>query len=855
MKLHMLSRRLCQATLLLLMTGASAPAGVVDLEEEWAIQYHAIAADMNSKASNRPYDQAATILDSDTNPAMVMLRRTEAMLDDYRRFENLSIDIETCRKELEQLKKRAAGLDAPAKYKVPSLRFGGVGKKERNDHNPPNQAGTLEMGEARDVFVAACKLNRKVALANPLLDFDRLVFVKKHPPRVGHMCDQWFGMVQDPGGGLFVLENPGKPEARLTNLTEGSKVLSGPLEGQTLHQGVFASPEVTYDGEKVWFAYSQLTEGFSKRWEEWMVRAENEDGFRNAPWGGTNWQEKYFRTAEDAFNLFVINADGTGLRHVTHGAEDDHSPCVLPNGRIAFVSTRRGGEGRCHPRPCPTYVLHTMLPDGSDIQPLSYHEINEWTPRVTNEGRVVYSRWDYVDRSFSDGQHPWIAMPDGRDARDLYGNYESVFRGKVQEDLRQVPDSPYFVGVMHTHHQSAYGTLVMYDSRQPDTQPQPGVTMLTPITGHSNYASPYPLDENYFLCVWSPDSPNLSLNTWKWYRPPTPHGVYLIDRFGNRTLLYRDDEIACMAPMPLRSRPKPPVLPHMVAHAYPEGAVPSQAEPDKATFAVIDVYNSRMPWPKDRKISSLRIIQIFPKTTPRKGNPSISYNVEVNARGVIGTVPVEKDGSAHFQIPSRVPVYLQALDEKGLAIQSMRTSFYGMPGESNTCLGCHDQRRKAPAPQTSTPIALQRRPSTPQPGPEGSRPLTFSVMVQPILEAKCAKCHSEHKDAPQFKNPKASYRELKPWAWALDAQGKIITRPKGEAEPTSRVRSIPGKVGAYASRLYPLLTTGSHKDKVKLTDKEMESFIVWLDAFSCFYGAYEDFRAQEEGKLVTPSLE
>jgi hypothetical protein len=833
-------------------------AGLVDLEKEWPIQYHAIAHDMGSRGSDRAYHDAALIAESDRTPVDVMLRRTAAMLDDYARFENVDLDLAACREELARLKKQAAGLDDLAKYKVPSLRYGGVGKKERHTKEPPNEAGTMDMGDARDVFIAACKLNRKVALANPLLRrIDRLVFVKKHPPRVGHMCDQWFGMAQDPGGGLFVLDKPGRSEASLTDLTAGAKVVSGPMKGKTLHEGVFASPAVSYDGEKVWFAYSRSTRAFSERWEQAMVRAEKDPKYRNAPWGGTMWHEEYFRTAEDAFNLFVINADGTGLEHVTSGAEDDHSPCVLPNGRIAFVSTRRGGEGRCHPRPCPTYVLHTMLPDGSDIQPLSYHEINEWTPRVNNDGRVVYSRWDYVDRSFSDGQHPWITTPDGRDARDLYGNYESAFRGKVQEDLRAVPDSPFYVGVMHTHHQSAYGRLVMYDSREPDTKPQPGITFLTPITQHSNYASPYPLDETYFLCVWSPDSPNLSLNTWRWHRPPTPHGVYLIDKFGNRTLLYRDDEIPAMCPVPLQARPKPPVLPHLVAHAYPRGAAKSKADPDKATFAVIDVYNSRMPWPEDRKIKSLRIFQVFPKSTPRKGNPAISYNVEVNSRGLIGEVPVESDGSAHFEIPSRVPVYLQAVDENGLAIQSMRTSFYGMPGEHNTCLGCHDQRRKAPSPvaDTNAAMALRRPPSKPTPGPEGSWPMTFSVLVQPVLEAKCVKCHSEHDKAPKFKSPRGSYRELKEWAWALNAQGNIMTRPKGKHEPTSRVRSIPNKVGAYASRLYPLLTTGSHKDKVKLTDEEMRRIVLWLDGFSCFYGAYEDTGAQQEGKIVIPSLQ
>ncbi len=829
-------------------------AQVVDLEEEWPILYHALAYEFAS-GGKRPYDEASMTLDSDKNPVDILIRRTEAMLDDYARFENLTIDLATCRSELEALKKKAEGLSSTPKYKVPSLKAITVGKKDRYSDETPTQAGTMDMGDHKDVFIAAAKLNRKVALANPLMNMDKLVFVKKHPPRVGHMCDQWFGMVQDPGGGLFMLENPTSPDAKLINLTEDVKVASGARAGNELHQGIFASPEVTYDGEQIWFAYSASTRSFTERWEEAELRSEKEKKYRNAPWGGTMWNEEYFRTEDDAFNLFVINADGSNLRQITSGAEEDHSPCALPNGRICFVSTRRGGEGRCHPRPCPSYVLHTMLPDGSDITPLSYHEINEWTPRVNNDGKIVYSRWDYMDRQFADGQKPWIIMPDGRDSRDLYGNYESVFRGSVQEDLRAIPNTPLYVGVIHSHHSSDYGPLIIYDARESDTKEQPGVSYLTPLSQKSSYSSPYPLDDTYFLCVWSPDSPETTLNTWKWYHAPTPHGVYLIDKFGNKTLLYRDDEISCMGPVPVEPREKPPVLPHMVAEAYPPGVEPLKADPEKATFSVIDVYNSRFEWPEGRNIKALRIFQIYPKTTPRKGNPRISYNQEVNARGLIGTVPVEEDGSANFVIPSRVPVYLQALDENGLAIQSMRSSFYGMPGEHNTCLGCHDLRTESPVYNRTKVIALNRPPSVPEPGPEGSWPMAFGTLVQPVLEAKCNECHAKNKEAPRFSNPRSSHRTLKEWAWALNDKGQIMTRPKGEEVETSAVRSIPNKVGAFASRLYPLLTTGSHKDKVKLTDEEMERIVVWLDGFSVMYGAYENTTDQDMGKPVMPSLQ
>jgi len=819
------------------------------LQEEWKIQFHVIADEMNSRPSDRPYDEQLNYQRSDRHPVDVVIRRTEAMLNDLEGKPGFSLDVAACRAELAQLKTMADEL--PKTGRMPSLDFKTVGKNDRDNlEKRPNKAGTVDLGQHEEAFVRACELNRKIALANPLVkNIQRMVFAKKHPPRVGHMCDQWFGMAQDPGGGLFVLENPASNTPALTDLTSGKAVESGALKGQPLVPGAFASPVVTYDGKQIYFAYSGVKEAFSERWEEAYQRGEAK------PWGGKFFDQEFFRTEEDSFNIMRINADGTGLVQLTGDAEDDHSPEVLPNGRIAFVSTRRGGEGRCHPRPCPSYVLHTMLPDGSDIQPLSFHEINEWTPHVNNSGEIVYSRWDYVDRSFSDGQQTWITKPDGRDARDLFGNYESVFRGSVMEDFRAVPNSPLYVGVKHTHHGSAYGELMIYDSREPDTEEQPGLTSLTPQASKSQYATPYPLSENYFLCSWSPDTGDLTLNTYLWLRPQTPHGIYILDRWGNRTLLYRDATIGAIDPVPLMAREKPPVLPHAVATAAPPGQQNTTRDPEVATFAVMDVYNSRMEWPEGRTIKELRVVQIFPKTTPRKGNPSISYNKEVNARGILGNVPVEADGSAYFQVPAGVPIYLQALDEEGLAIQSMRTSFYGMPGEVNTCVGCHEPKG-APKVEGAMPLAMTRAPSVPSNAPADSFPISFGRMIQPVLEANCVECHAKDTTgkAPSFKNTKGSYKELKEWAFCVNARGEIMTMPKGEEIPTSPVRTIPGKTGAVMSRLYPLLTQGSHKDKVQLSPEDMERITAWLDTMSMRYGAYENHGEQDDGELVMPSL-
>jgi hypothetical protein len=837
-----------------------------DLSDEWRIQFHVIGEQIVSPRfpyAERAHHPQLLIRESDRHPVDVLVRRTRALLADLE--DEMDPDAaEEARRILARAEQQADDLP-PLRGGIPALKGGVVGKKQRDEAPPPTKAGTMDDAvyePYRAVFETVCRLNRQISLSNPLLDFDRIAFVKRHPPRVGHMCDQWFGMAQDPGGGLYALEDPFGDNPRLTNLTAGQPVEKGRLAGSELHRGVFACPEVSYDGRTVWFAYSESTRAFSERWEQAFKEG------RASPWGNDLFKEEFFRTREDAFHLMKINADGTGLAQLTDGAEDDHSPCLLPNGRIAFVSTRRGGEGRCHPRPCPSYVLHTMLPDGSDIQPLSYHELNEWTPRVNNAGDIIYSRWDYVDRKFSDGQHPWIMKPDGRMVRALYGNWENEFsRGKVQEDLRQVPDSPLYVGVIHSHHCSAYGGLVIYDSTEPDTAEQPGISVLTPeihANGPSRYASPYPLSEKYFLCVWSPDSHALTLNTWKWFRPSTPHGVYLIDTFGNKTLLYRDPEIAAMGPLPLAARPKPPVQPHGTATAAPPGQEPLDTDPEFATFALMDVYDSVEPWPEDRKLASLRIVQVFPKSTPRKGIPPIAYNLEANARGVIGTVPIEEDGSAHFTIPAGVPVYFQALDEDGLAVQSMRSSAYGMPGETESCQGCHEPRRQAPVTPARTPLAMQREPSVPEPGPEGAWPMSFPRMIQPVLDEKCVGCHKKKDKAPPLTGDRGglwncrskAYKTLGRFAWCYAANSSgYAGRGKGWGNVTNPVRSIPGKVGSTEAPLYHMLTTGSHKDRVELTEEQMEAITTWLDCMSPFFGSYNGQEEQRDGMLVIPDLQ
>jgi hypothetical protein len=287
-------------------------------------------------------------------------------------------------------------------------------------------------------------------------------------------------------------------------------------------------------------------------------------------------------------------------------------------------------------------------------------------------------------------------------------------------------------------------------------------------------------------------------------------------------------------------------------------------------MAVMNVYDSLKPWPDGTEIKALRIYQTFCMSVPsgrpphetgrRIAEASDSVNL---ARRIIGTVPVESDGSAHFKVPARRELYFQALDADGLAVQSMRSATWVQPGERQACQGCHEPKHRAPVQPARVALALQRPPSEPTPDVDGTDPFSYPRLVQPVLDRKCVGCHTAHHEKL------AAGVEGRP-APMLDSE--VVSDPRLRRTKVYRsysslvhdyafwrygdhYRTIPGKFGARASKLYQMLKAGHHD--VKLTDEEMHRITVWLDSSSNFYGVYEKQGglAQLRGEIVMPTLE
>lgn len=670
-------------------------------------------------------------------------------------------------------------------------------------------------------------LRRRIALKNPLANTGPVVFVQDVPGGAysSHIVS-FHGDCARPGGGVFVLEEPGR------------SMRVRPLVRDQLPQGAYMFPEVSYDGQRVLFAYSE---------------AESDP-------------TTYGQFPERFFHLYSVDTDGGNLKQLTDGPYDDHSPCFLPNGKIIFCSTRRGGFHRCGKGPCPTHTLAICEADGSNPRVVSFHDTHEYDPAVLHDGRVLYTRWDYVDRRAVNFQHLWTVKPDGSDVRIYYGN--STLNPMGIWEARPIPGSKRVMGTACAHHSMPAGSIVLVDVGK-------GIDDLGPITrftpdvpfyesefpvrsrwggkwppevqkqlqtirwpGHC-FRSPYPLSEKYCLAAYSFDT----LRGEPYKNPPHLFGLYLVDCFGNKELLYRDSNISSSWPIPLRSRDIPPVLPSALA-------AESEAE---GTFFLQDVYKSWTPLPTDR-ITHLRIIQVLPKTTPHMGKPSPGAARGAPGKQVLGTVPVEKDGSAHFRVPAHKAVLFQALDEQGRAVQTMYSLTYAQPGERVACVGCHEHGTTSPPASASEPVAmaLRRPPSAITPGPDGCLPFSYPLLVQPVLDQHCVQCHSAEKPKEESGGIVLTGEPEAAFSKSYNALvSRVPYRDSGGPPQT-----LPDQYGARGSKLTTLLVQGHHD--VKLAAQDWERLITWMDTNALFYGTFShaDQARQLRGERIEgPELE
>jgi len=484
------------------------------------------------------------------------------------------------------------------------------------------------------------------------------------------------------------------------------------------------------------------------------------------------------------------------------------------------------------------YTLHVMNADGTALQQISAFEMFEWTPHVDAHGRILYARWDYVDRYNMPYMSLWSTMPDGSNPQAVFGNYTQnphcVF------EARNIPGSSKFIFTACAHHAMIGGSLVLLDTSQ-GTDGEAPMRRLPPEVcfpesegwPHTYFANPWPLSEEHYLACWSssPLPPGVPRPQWAMPGPINDLGIYLFDAFGNLNLLYRDPQLSSMFPLPVRRRPPAPVAAERMARQAAE----------EGRLLVLDVYQGLESVPRG-SVRELRIVGVPAKTHPTMNYPAMGITRDDPGKFVLGTVPVEPDGSAFFAAPAGVPFFVQALDESGMAVQTMRSATYVQAGQSFSCIGCHEHRHSAPP--NTLPAAASRSPSRITPCPDGSWPLDYSVLVQPVLEEHCVRCHQPGADGAKFDLTRGrSYKAMIDYG-TPSLRSHVMERYLAG-------RSVPGAGAAQTNALWPLLA-GGHYD-VRLDPDDVERLVVWMDTYGQLRGSF-DARQEEELRKLRQKL-
>ncbi|MDP6542771.1 MAG: hypothetical protein QGH60_02205 [Phycisphaerae bacterium] len=668
-------------------------------------------------------------------------------------------------------------------------------------------------------------LKRHIALSNPLMDFGELLFCKRAPTSYSHLVMQYFGWRARAGGGLFVLKNPGHSLA-VRDIFDGK-----------LESGNVLAPRLNYDAKKIVFSFVPCDDK-------------------------TPVAERYYNICEAAIDPKTAYASGAkSLRRLTSGPYEHLMPTYLPDGGIAFSSTRRRGYSRCFGGQFGTkwhvYTIHRMGADGRNLTTLSYHDTNEWFPAVANDGRILYSRWDYIDRDAVTHQNLWSMRPDGTNPLAVWGN--ATPKPHCTFQIQPIPNSNKIAFTASAHHSITAGSIVVVDP----SIARDGMEALTRITPEvpfpeaegrairEYYAAPWPLSEKYFLTAYSP----VPLVWEPGANPVNALGLYLIDSFGNRELIYRDPEISSTNPCPLRPRKRPQLV---------TGNLPKNP-PQTGEVMMRDVYRG-LGKIKRGTVKQLRIVQILPKTTNLNDRPAVGLAQEENARAILGTIPVEADGSARFIVPACKPILFQALDANGLAVQTMRSLTYLQPGESVSCIGCHEPFDSVPA--TGRTIAMKRKASQIDPGKFGGETFSFMRLVQPVLDKHCVECHPGTKTKKNIDLTSTPLRNFTRSYWSLCGDRNFWgtrTNPKNAREalvPRFGARNIiqitppGGMYGSPGSRLIKLLRDPKGHYKVKLSGDNIRRIAAWIDCNATFYGVYDPkAQAQQLKGLKVPMPE
>ncbi|MBN1420270.1 MAG: SUMF1/EgtB/PvdO family nonheme iron enzyme [Planctomycetes bacterium] len=639
-------------------------------------------------------------------------------------------------------------------------------------------------------------LRAEALLANPLLDFDRLLLVRRGEGHLG-LPANYASNVELPRSGFdndLAILSPVRPGGTLS-------VLYRPEGGRFV-----GDVDLSFDAERLLFSMP----GANGRWQVHEVRI-----------------------------------DGTGLRELPLIREpdvDNYDACYLPDGRIAFTSTATFAGV-----PCVFGSVHVtnlyLLGAGGRIRQLTVDQDHDWCPTVANDGRILYLRWEYTDLPHSNSRILFQMNPDGTGQMEVFGS-NSFFPNSFFY-ARAIPGHPTAVaGIATGHHGVARsGRLLIVDPAKGRREAN-GVVQEIPGRGRRvppvildplvdgvwpQFLHPFPLSEKHFLVSMKPN-------------PRARWGIYLADVFDNLVLIAEADGYALFEPIPIRTRPAPPIIPDRV-------------DPSRRDAEVIlnDVYRGEGLRGIPRgTVKRLRLITYHYSYRGMGGLlGSIGMDGPWDIKRVLGTVPVEADGSAHFRVPANTPIAVQPLDAEGQALQLMRSWFTAMPGETLSCIGCHESQNDA-APNLPS-MATAKPPSEIAPWYGAARGFAFAREVQPVLDRHCVACHDGSipcdlrgdrriTDWSSSISGHVSAEYGGKFSVAYEALHRYVRRPGIE----SNIRLLaPMEFHAGTTELIQILRKGH--GGVRLEPEAWDRLFTWIDLNAPYHGTWTEIVG--EGKV------
>jgi hypothetical protein len=517
----------------------------------------------------------------------------------------------------------------------------------------------------------------------------------------------------------------------------------------------------------------------------------------------------------ERFHLYEIQIDGTNLRQITSGPFDDIEPCYLPGGGIMFVSTRCKRYVPCWR--VPVFVLHVCQRDGTNIRQISPNKEAENAPCVLPDGRIIYTRWEYVDRNHVAYHHLWTTNPDGSGQTVFFGNMLTDYADigipdLVMADARPIGGSRQVVAVFCEHMSPDRGgyVAIIDPARGPDRS-----DAVTRISVDDSTRDPVPLTAAKFLVA---QDDRLAILT----RSGKTSTVYrLPGELRARGLLVHEPQI-------LKARPLEPVI-----------AARTDLRETTGKLYLEDIYHGRNMAGVDRgEIKDLLVLEGLPKPVNFSGGMTpVSYYGTFSLARVLGTVPVAKDGSAYMELPAMRELFFVARDAEGRSVKRMQSFLCVQPGETTGCVGCHENRTESPPTVVALSQALTRPPERVTPIPGSPDVLDFPRDIQPILDKHCVECHDY--DTTDRGGPRAGGVVLTgdrgPWfshSYVTLFMHDLISH----GDNRSQSNYAPRKIGSASSRLLEL-TNGSHFE-VQLTDQETRLLALWIDVGANFAGTY-----------------